>query len=207
MARLLTRWDALKARWMEIPDFRAKYGVAAQYEVHIFLATNLIQSELRKQGLAFSEKTKYELLRNISAPAAVAELVAILQDVALPGYVRGDVLFAIARDKLSDVEMLTNALFGLPRDIKLGQCDSPIMYDVVSGRRSLQAAIEKVHADLLDALHDLKLATNMLLEVYEGDEDVAKYVQIVVGGMDGMLYSYKFVERYRLADKLTFFEK
>jgi len=205
-ARMLKSWDGLKVRLLEIPDYFEKYKVALRQEIYVFAASHLALAELKKQGLSFSDFSSREILRNIAAPAIVTEYVAILRDANIPDYVRNDVLFAVARNKVSDVEIEANAILGLHRDLQKEQFDSPIMEAIAKGV-PIQEAIDKTYADLLDALHDLKLATDKLLETYEGDETVRRYVHIMVGGMDGMFYAYKFCERYRITDKLTLFEK
>jgi len=81
------------------------------------------------------------------------------------------------------------------------------MQDVKGGWMPLLPAIEKTYMDLLDAMHDFKLATDLLLRAHDGEQDVAKYVQIVREYVDGILYGYKFWERYGISDKVTLFEK
>jgi len=185
MARLVEQWDKLKAWLLEIPDYRTKYQPGLRQEIFQFMTSHVAQHDQKKKGTPFSESTTRELLRNICGVNIVIEYTAILRDAIIPDYVRKDVLFAVARNKVADVEILFNGLLGLEVDMAKNQIDSPIMMAVVEGKANLQEAIEQSYVELLDALHDLKISTDKLLEVYPDDENVKRFVNTQVSGMDG----------------------
>ena len=207
IARMSPEFEALNRDLHVIPLFRKKLSQGMRQECFLYCASHVVQTDLKKQGQVFSRSNTRDLLRHASGWNMGVEMLLILHDVRVPPSVREEVAFSIVQNNLSDIGMLTNSLFGLPRDLKLGQQDSSIMQDVKSGRMSLLPAIEKTYMDLLDAMHDLKLATELLIRAHDGDQHVAKYVQIVREYVDGILYGYKFWERYGISDKVTLFEK
>ena len=188
-----------------IPDFAEKYGLAYKDEMLCYLESVMLNRGLKTAaGKAYrTRSTNNELLHYLGGQPLAIEVYGILYGVVVPPKIRRDLLFRLVFNRCVNVWGTVNSLVGLHKDVREGQVDSALFYEVLHCGKSFQEAVDGMCEETLRNLDDYRTLRAQLLDVFDDEPCVAQFVHNCDTLINGQLYFYSVTDRYGVSHKLS----